>query len=80
MEEKESIKNEARVIDLDLISYNDLIINTEKLILPHPRMHLRAFVIKPICDIDETWIHPTLKKKAYTILKELAKHNISTIN
>ena len=77
---KRTVKNEARVIDLDLISYNDLIINTEKLILPHPRMHLRKFVIKPICDIDETWIHPVFKKKAYTILKELAKHDISTIN
>ena len=76
---KRTVKNEARVIDLDLISYNDLIINTEKLILPHPRMHLRKFVIKPICDIDETWIHPVLKK-AYTILKELAKQDISTIN
>ena len=77
---KRTVKNEARVIDLDLISYNDLIINTEKLILPHPRMHLRKFVIKPICDIDETWIHPVFKKKAYTILKELAKQDISTIN
>ena len=47
LEEKESVKNEARVIDLDLICYNDLIINTEKLILPHPRMHLRAFCYAP---------------------------------
>ena len=51
-------KNEARVIDLDLIAYNRLIVNSLKLTLPHPRMHLRKFVIQPICDINKNWIHP----------------------
>ena len=57
-------KNESRVIDLDLLRYNNLVLNTKKLILPHPRMHLRRFVIQPICDIDENWKHPILKISA----------------
>ena len=73
-------KNEARVIDLDLIAYNRLIINSLKLTLPHPRMHLRKFVIQPICDINKNWIHPVLKKKASEILKELANQKIFNIN
>lgn len=73
-------KNEARTIDLDLICYNDLVIKSKKLTLPHPRMHLRAFVMRPLCDIDKNWIHPTLNKKAWEILKELANHKINNIN
>ena len=51
-----------------------------KLTLPHPRMHLRKFVIQPICDINKNWIHPVFKKKASEILKELANQKISNIN
>ena len=77
---KRSRKNEARVIDLDLIAYNSLIVKSLKLTLPHPRMHLRKFVIQPICDINKNWIHPISKKKAFEILKELANQKISNIN
>ena len=77
---KRNRKNEARVIDLDLIAYNSLIVKSLKLTLPHPRMHLRKFVIQPICDINKNWIHPVLKKKASEILKELANQKISNIN
>ena len=41
-------------------------------------MHLRKFVIQPICDINKNWIHPVLKK-ASEILKELANHKIFNI-
>ena len=77
---KRNRKNEARIIDLDLVAYNSLIVKSLKLILPHPRMHLRKFVIKPLCDINENWIHPISKKKASEILKELANQKISNIN
>ena len=77
---KRNRKNEARVIDLDLIAYNSLIVKSLKLTLPHPRMHLRKFVIQPICDINKNWIHPISKKKALEILKELANQKISNIN
>ncbi len=75
-----NFKNESRVIDLDLISYNDLIIESPELKLPHPRMHLRKFVIQPLCDINKNWIHPILKKKAFQILKELANQKILNIS
>ena len=77
---KRNRKNEARIIDLDLVAYNRLIVKSLKLTLPHPRMHLRKFVIKPLCDINENWIHPIFKKKASEILKELANQKISNIN
>ena len=64
-------KNESRVIDLDLLSYNDKLIETNSLVLPHPRMHLRNFVLKPILDIDPNWIHPLLKKTVKELIKEI---------
>ncbi len=73
-------KNESRVIDLDLLCYNNLVLNTKNLILPHPRMHLRRFVIQPICDINENWKHPILKISAKNLLKTLENQNISFIN
>ena len=72
-------KNEPRFIDLDLLAYNNQIINSRSLVLPHPRMHLRKFVMKPICDIDKEWIHPLLQQKARKIIKELANQKISNI-
>ena len=51
-----------RTIDLDIIFYDDLIINKNNLIIPHKDMENREFVLKPLCDIDENFIHPVLKK------------------
>ncbi|MAZ46208.1 MAG: 2-amino-4-hydroxy-6-hydroxymethyldihydropteridine diphosphokinase [Rickettsiales bacterium] len=73
-------KNEARVIDLDLLCYGNLKINKQNLIIPHPRLHIRKFVIKPICDINPLWKHPILKKKAINLLKGLANQKIFNIN
>ena len=72
-------KNEPRTIDLDLLAYNNEIINSENLILPHPRMHLRKFVMQPLCDLDENWKHPVIKQNANKILKSLAKQKILAI-
>lgn len=49
--------NAPRVIDLDILAYNDLV-KSEGLILPHPRMHERAFVMYPLQEIAPGWIHP----------------------
>ena len=73
---KRIIKNEARVIDLDLLCYGNQVLNSKNLVLPHPRLHLRKFVIEPICDINPAWRHPILKKKAKILLKELANQKI----
>ena len=74
------LKNESRVIDLDLLCYNDLILKDRHLQLPHPRMHLRRFVMQPVCDINQEWMHPLLKEKAKNILKNLANQKIYNIS
>ena len=73
-------KNESRVIDLDLLCFNELISKDKHLQLPHPRMHLRRFVMQPLCDINKEWVHPLLKEKAKNILKKLANQKIYNIN
>ncbi|HUT63738.1 MAG TPA: 2-amino-4-hydroxy-6-hydroxymethyldihydropteridine diphosphokinase, partial [Anaerolineae bacterium] len=49
-----------RVIDIDILLFGELILNTEQLTVPHPRMHERAFVLKPLADISPDYIHPVL--------------------
>lgn len=51
----------SRVIDIDLLLYEDQEIATSKVIVPHPRMHLRDFVLYPMCDIAASQIHPLYK-------------------
>ncbi len=57
-----------RILDLDIILYDDLVKNSSDLIVPHPRMHKRRFVLRPICDIDPKIVHPVLKKDMQYLL------------
>jgi 2-amino-4-hydroxy-6-hydroxymethyldihydropteridine diphosphokinase len=60
-----------RIIDLDLLLYDGEEVNTAELVLPHPEMHRRAFVLAPLAEIaPEAW-HPGLKKSALQLLGEL---------
>ena len=59
--------NEARTLDLDLIDFNG-IVKKENPILPHPRMHLRKFVLLPLRDIEPQWLHPCFKTKINELL------------
>ena len=65
------IKYGPRILDLDIIFYDDIVINSSKLIIPHPEMHKRRFVLKPICDIDSKLVHPVLKMDMQYLLNNL---------
>ena len=64
-------KNDPRVIDIDIIDYKGLIENSRNLILPHPKSHLRNFVLYPINEIDPKWSHPIIKKNAKYLINNL---------
>ena len=67
-----TIKNGPRTIDLDILFYDDKIINENDLIVPHPRMHERLFVLEPLKEICPDIVHPKLKK-SITYLKDKLK-------
>lgn len=71
MGREKGVKNGPRKIDLDLLFYDDRIINTKRLTLPHPRLHKRRFVLVPLSEISKNKIHPLKKKRISTLLKEL---------
>jgi len=70
---KRHIKNGPRTIDLDILLYDNLIVNDDKLKIPHPRMHDRRFVLEPLAEIDENLIHPIIKKGISLLLNEVGK-------
>jgi len=57
-----------RVIDIDIIAYEDLIIYSENLIIPHPLFHKRQFVLEPMNEIAPDYVHPVLLKKVCEIV------------
>jgi dihydroneopterin aldolase/2-amino-4-hydroxy-6-hydroxymethyldihydropteridine diphosphokinase len=73
---KREIKWGPRTIDLDILMYDDLISSNEKVILPHPRMQEREFVLKPLNEIAPYLIHPVLNKRVFTLLEELNANNL----
>jgi 2-amino-4-hydroxy-6-hydroxymethyldihydropteridine diphosphokinase len=62
-----------RTLDLDILLYDDIVMNSANLVIPHPRMHERRFVLKPLCEIDPSIIHPVLKKSISQLLFELGE-------
>lgn len=66
------IRNEARVIDLDLLAYEGIVSKPGDAVeLPHPRLAGRAFVLLPLADIAPGWRHPVSGKTVETLIKEL---------
>lgn len=64
---------EDRIIDIDILIYENIISDEKELRLPHPRMHKRKFVLAPLAEIAGDWIHPTLNepiKKLNEICKD----------
>jgi 2-amino-4-hydroxy-6-hydroxymethyldihydropteridine diphosphokinase len=67
----DTIRFGPRILDMDIILYDDMVIDSKDLIIPHPRMHERCFVLKPLCDIDSEIIHPLSGKKIKALLDNL---------
>ena len=70
-----SKKNDPRVCDIDIIDFNGLIKQNQLLKLPHPRSHIRNFVLYPIKEIDPRWIHPVFKKNVDFLINELSQNS-----
>ncbi|MFH2057793.1 MAG: 2-amino-4-hydroxy-6-hydroxymethyldihydropteridine diphosphokinase [Pseudomonadota bacterium] len=68
-----------RMIDLDIIFYDDMILKTQHLEIPHPRMHERCFVLVPLCDIGATQVHPVLKLKSEELLEQIEKQETQKV-
>ena len=66
-------KNDPRIIDIDIIDFKNEIKSTKELILPHPKCHLRNFVLFPIRQIDPNWVHPIFKKNTQYLIKNLSQ-------
>tara|TARA_Y200000002_G_C22423273_1_gene554783 strand:+ start:152 stop:661 length:510 start_codon:yes stop_codon:yes gene_type:complete len=74
-----SKKNEPRTCDIDIIDFNGEIIKSNELMTPHPRLHLRNFVIYPLKEIEPNWLHPIFNKKIDSFLKDLDKNSHNEI-
>ena len=68
--------NASRTIDLDLIDYSNKVVKNKNIVIPHPRAHLRKFVMGPLAEINPDWIHPVLKVNILDILKKLDNQNL----
>jgi len=65
-----TVKNASRIIDIDILFYNDEIIKDETLTVPHKVLHKRRFVLEPLHEIAPDHVHPIFKKTIATLLKE----------
>lgn len=66
--ERGGVRYGPRTLDLDIIFYDDAVIEYNGLVVPHPRMHKRCFVLRPLCDIDPGVIHPVMNRSVRDLL------------
>ena len=75
---KKRYKNSPRECDIDIIDYNQKVSNKE-IILPHPRMFKRNFVLLPLFEINKNWSHPKSKKHIKSLILLLPNRDITSI-
>lgn len=66
-----NLRWESRVIDIDILYYDCLVMDTEKLTIPHPYLHFRKFTLVPLVEVDKDFVHPVLNKNHEELLLEL---------
>ncbi|MBL4802123.1 MAG: 2-amino-4-hydroxy-6-hydroxymethyldihydropteridine diphosphokinase [Emcibacter sp.] len=89
---KRHVRWEARIIDLDIIAYDDQILPSltlwaikakdlipDEIVIPHPRMHDRLFVLKPLMDICPDWTHPVLGKTVESMIGQASQDEDQSI-
>ena len=70
---KKFIRWGPRTIDLDILLYDNLRLKTKDLVIPHPEMHKRAFVLIPLMELEPNLVHPTKRKSILELLANLKK-------
>ena len=68
---RRAIRDEARSLDLDILDYDGKVEEGPGLVLPHPRLHQRAFVLKPLAEIVPNWRHPRLGQTVSALIAAL---------
>lgn len=68
---KRTIRWGPRTLDLDLLVHGDLVVDDETLVVPHPRLHERRFVMVPVCDVAPDLVHPRLRRTMRDLLDDL---------
>ena len=62
--------NGPRTIDIDILFYDEQIVNRKNLVIPHPKLHTRLFVLRPMMDLNPGFLHPALKKTIQELYAE----------
>jgi len=76
---KDSFPNGPRLIDIDILFFDELIFHSPALIIPHPRLHERAFVLLPLMDLDPELVHPANKKSVREMLASCSAEGIEKV-
>ncbi len=74
-----SFQNGPRLIDLDILFFDDLTMDAPPLVIPHPRLHERAFVLVPLADIAPDFIHPVLNQTISQLLANVDQSEIKAV-
>ena len=74
-----SVPNGPRTIDIDILLYDDAVLFSDDLIIPHPRLHTRCFVLQPLADIEPALVHPGLGATVGELLERLPEWERSAV-